>query len=200
MHRPKLTYSLPLACILLLAGCGGQGQLSETERDALVERSGEIARELQMALGKRLKAALQEGGPVAGIEVCKDMAQPLTKEVAAGFKAATVSRTALRYRNPANAPDPRSTAVLRSWERQLGREGTVLEPQVDGAEGTVIVHRPILTAPLCLQCHGDPESFPPDLQQALSEAYPNDKAVGFAAGDLRGAFRIVFRGAESPSQ
>ena len=200
MQRPKLLYSLPLAGILLLAGCGGRPQLSETEREALIERSGEIARDLQTTLGKRLKAALREGGPVAGIEVCKDMAQPLTEAVAAGYETATVSRTALRYRNPVNAPDPRSAAVLRDWERQMAREEAVLEPQVEIAEDTVIVHRRILTAPLCLRCHGEPATFPPDLRRALSDAYPEDEAVGFTAGDLRGAFRIAFREAENPAR
>jgi hypothetical protein len=42
-----------------------------------------------------------------------------------------------------------------------------------------------------LNCHGDPAQFSPELQQTLNERYPNDRAVGFEAGDFRGVVRVT---------
>jgi hypothetical protein len=40
--------------------------------------------------------------------------------------------------------------------------------------------------------HGDPDTFAPEVSQALQKLYPDDAATGFAIGDLRGAFRVEF--------
>jgi hypothetical protein len=39
-------------------------------------------------------------------------------------------------------------------------------------------------------CHGSPESIPAVVKEALSEQYPEDQAIGFEAGSLRGWFWI----------
>jgi len=41
----------------------------------------------------------------------------------------------------------------------------------------------------CLQCHGTEIS--PAVSAKLTELYPQDKAVGYKEGDLRGAFVVV---------
>jgi hypothetical protein len=51
--------------------------------------------------------------------------------------------------------------------------------------------KPIVTAPLCLTCHG--ETLAPGVAAAVESRYPQDRAVGFAAGDLRGAFHVSWR-------
>jgi hypothetical protein len=39
--------------------------------------------------------------------------------------------------------------------------------------------------------HGDPDTFAPEVSQALQKLYPDDAATGFEIGDLRGAFRVA---------
>jgi hypothetical protein len=46
---------------------------------------------------------------------------------------------------------------------------------------------PMVAAP-CAACHGT--AIAPDLLQTIRELYPADEAVGFKAGDIRGAFTI----------
>jgi hypothetical protein len=51
--------------------------------------------------------------------------------------------------------------------------------------------RPIrLTNPRCLNCHGKPENLAPEVKEMLAHLYPEDKAVGYELGDLRGAFSV----------
>jgi hypothetical protein len=39
-----------------------------------------------------------------------------------------------------------------------------------------------------LACHGPEEALQPEVRAALDQRYPEDRATGYAAGDLRGAF------------
>lgn len=196
----KTTYfALVLSLPLLLAACGEspdeQANANEPEGTSeldYLERSAQISKTLQTNLEKELKAALTEGGPVAGIEICQEIAQPLTFEISKEFPGAQVSRTALRVRNPGNAPDEQSRAVLERWTSRQADGEELPEADLYESEDSVIVHRPIPTGTRCLQCHGDPEDFNPELKKALAENYPDDEATGFEEGELRGAFRIEF--------
>ncbi|WP_425609259.1 c-type heme family protein [Thalassobacterium sedimentorum] len=71
-------------------------------------------------------------------------------------------------------------------------DGTAPEPAVSHEDGLTIVHHPILLQTGCLACHGDPASIAPEVTQKIAQLYPADTATGFAVGELRGAFRVVF--------
>jgi len=42
----------------------------------------------------------------------------------------------------------------------------------------------------CVVCHGDPAQIPDAVLAALAARYPDDRATGFAEGDLRGWFWV----------
>jgi hypothetical protein len=50
------------------------------------------------------------------------------------------------------------------------------------------VLRPIAVAGVCTKCHGAINSMDPAVSRTLASSYPDDQAVGFAEGDLRGFF------------
>jgi hypothetical protein len=102
----------------------------------------------------------------------------------------TVSRTALKVRNPGNAPRPWQRAGLESFQKRLadGTRPEALEFFETQPDGSARYLKAIVTAPLCTVCHG--EIIAPDIQRTLKEHYPQDQATGFKAGDLRGAFSI----------
>ena len=45
------------------------------------------------------------------------------------------------------------------------------------------------TQPVCTVCHGT--SIAPEVTARLDALYPEDRARGFAVGDIRGAFSIT---------
>jgi hypothetical protein len=45
----------------------------------------------------------------------------------------------------------------------------------------------------CLQCHGDPAKFTPEVRKILASRYPADMATGYKAGDLRGMLSVRVR-------
>ncbi|MCB1147042.1 MAG: hypothetical protein KDK38_09595, partial [Leptospiraceae bacterium] len=55
------------------------------------------------------------------------------------------------------------------------------------------VHMPIkIASPLRLACHGTSAEIQAETKAALAKAYPNDRATGYALGDLRGTMLLEF--------
>jgi hypothetical protein len=48
----------------------------------------------------------------------------------------------------------------------------------------------IAVQPLCLTCHGSPDSIPDLVKARLADHYPHDRATGYALGQIRGAVSI----------
>ena len=44
--------------------------------------------------------------------------------------------------------------------------------------------------PICLGCHGVPESLKPEVTVKLQALYPTDKGVGYAVGQIRGIMTL----------
>jgi Fe-S cluster biogenesis protein NfuA len=55
---------------------------------------------------------------------------------------------------------------------------------------TVNYIKPIVTEGICLSCHGSENTISDNVKQILSKKYPEDKAVGYSIGDLRGIISI----------
>jgi hypothetical protein len=170
-----------------LPGAGGGGPPAPAAADA----DSAIAR-LQRRLGARLKAEVESKGAAGAMAVCRDSAQILTAEIAEANGVAT-GRTSRRLRNPGNAP----RAWVAPYVEAAGDSvpASSVAPVVVDLGKTVGVLRPLATQALCLKCHGAPDSLAPDLVRALHESYPQDRAVGFREGDLRG-----FVWAEAPKR
>ncbi|MBC7171581.1 MAG: DUF3365 domain-containing protein [Polyangiaceae bacterium] len=151
-----------------------------SSRDALA-RANAAADTLASTLRARLVAALQEGGPASAVDVCSTIAPEIAR-AAAEESNASVGRSSLRLRNPANA----APAWVASW---LDATGEGPAAQARGfervEEGHARVLRPIAVEGPCLLCHG--ESVAPEVSAIIRERYPSDRATGYELGDLRGA-------------
>lgn len=138
---------------------------------------------LGSTLRARLLGAMAEGGPARAAVVCADEAQALTR-AAATESGARVGRSSLRLRNAADAaPDWVAAWLSEAGERPAA--GVVGLAQATETHARVL--RPIALEAPCLSCHGDPASLAPEVAAVLHERYPDDRATGYALGDLRGA-------------
>lgn len=185
-----------LACVLgvsVVAGsCGGPGRL-DPERERRVVQVGEAAaQELAGGLIGELTAALDAGGPAGAIEFCATEAGPLTRAAQeARGEGIVIKRTSSRVRNPANAPDPLERMALRHFESALAAGDPLPERMVQVVSDSVYrYYKPLVIAPLCVQCHGPRDALERAVRQALERRYPEDAATGYAPGDLRGLIRV----------
>jgi hypothetical protein len=137
---------------------------------------------LQGALIGRLREEMGRGGPTAAITVCRDEAQAITARVARE-QGIAMGRTSHRLRNPANAPRPWMNDAVAASE---GKRAADAQPVTVDLGDRVGVMRPIGTIEMCTACHGPAREVKARLGDALARAYPDDRATGFAVGDLRG--------------
>lgn len=152
-----------------------------------------LARRFSERLQAALKGALEEGGPVAAIGICREQAPSIAGELSREGDWA-VGRTALRVRNPRNAPSVRERAVLMRFLRraEAGEDLADMEhAAILGESGDRHLHymKAIATDGVCLTCHGT--TLGPELKDAIRASYPADAATGFEQGELRGAFTFV---------
>lgn len=137
---------------------------------------------------QQLKAELMEGmkkGTANAIDVCAVKAPEIAKAV--GSEIVTVGRTSHRLRNPENAPREWVKPLLDSYLADPKN----LEPRVVQIDDSHVGYvEPIVTAPMCLTCHGT--TMTDETRRAIAAKYPDDAAVGFASGDLRGLFWVEF--------
>lgn len=168
--------------------------------DPRIAESRAAAQELGGALKSVLVAAMQAGGPVSAISVCNAKAPQIAGEISTR-RGLEVGRTALKFRNPANAPDSWERGVLERFEQEKAAGGAVdsleFSETVAKEDGSVFRYmKAIPTGELCLTCHGT--ALAPEVAARIRELYPQDAATGFSAGDIRGAFTITLP--EQPAQ
>jgi hypothetical protein len=158
---------------------------------AELERARRTADALGQDLAGLVFATLEQEGAQAAVRVCSEIAQERT--AAHGGEGVYIRRVSDRLRNPRNAPD---AAERRELERMhaLATAGDlpseVIRVVERGGERSLHLLRPIRIQPPCLACHGEPAAIAPEVRQILAERYPGDRAVGYAAGQLRGAISV----------
>ncbi len=149
---------------------------------------------LGQGLKNELMAAMKSGGPVAAVQVCKTIA-PAMAEASSKAMGLKVGRTALKVRNPANAPDAFEKRVLEDFVAKIAAGGDPAklehaETVTENGQKLFRYMKAIPTAAVpCLTCHGS--DLAPDLKAEIDKLYPSDQATGFKAGDLRGAFTVT---------
>ncbi|MEJ8568909.1 Tll0287-like domain-containing protein [Elongatibacter sediminis] len=150
--------------------------------------SKNYALRLQSELGARLKAAMTTGGPVAAIDVCQVEAPVIAAKMLTENGPTKIGRTALRVRNPMNAPDEEARVVLENFRQAMAAGETPAAHFTVREDGSARYMQAIGTQPLCLACHGT--ELAPEVREALARHYPEDQATGFSVGELRGSFLI----------
>jgi Protein of unknown function (DUF3365) len=156
------------------------------------------ARKVAGSVPPKLLAVLTEeiatSGPEGAILVCRDKAPQLAK-AASEETGWSIRRVSLRNRNPRAVPDAWERAALEDFDRRAasGESPATLERAevvTEDGKQSYRYMRALPTQPLCLNCHGLPEQLSPAVKEKLKALYPDDKAVGYRPGEIRGAMTI----------
>jgi hypothetical protein len=197
----RIIFAIVVACCLGLVGCAKTAEkpvkvdevtVAEWERvlPGLMTDTQKAQRELILTATNALSsemmgelmAALDEGGPAGGIAACREKAPAVAAHVAEMY-GVEIGRTANKLRNPANmAPEWAASYVANMVEDPTW---------VGGPNGELGALLPIRLKAECQMCHGPAEMIDPDVMTAIHEVYPDDQAVGFSEGDLRGWFWVL---------
>ena len=154
--------------------------MSATEQ-AQRERCQQAVKALGSGLMAELTEALDSGDPTNAVTTCRDEAPVIASQVAASH-GVSIGRTSHRLRNSSNTPP--------DWALPLVNERVAVPTFLKGPAGELGALLPIRLKAECEMCHGSPEAIDETLLEALRASYPDDRATGFAAGDLRGWFWV----------
>ncbi|MFP4225803.1 MAG: DUF3365 domain-containing protein [Desulfobacterales bacterium] len=156
-------------------------------------KSREITARFGAELKSHLQSALLKGGPTEAVSVCSEIAPDIARRFSnqTGWE---IGRTALKYRNPDNAPDEWEKKILKKFQKQKQAGQPIKEMEthavIDMNGSTYFRYmKAIPTQGICVTCHG--ASLAPKVSEAIDKHYPNDQARGFTVGDIRGAFSII---------
>ncbi|MGB5735699.1 MAG: DUF3365 domain-containing protein [Thiohalocapsa sp.] len=184
-----------LASTIAVLAVAFSGSLAAGNADTAADsqQARVIVKQFATTLKGELQQAMKSGGPIAAVDVCKDKAPAIAASLAeqTGWE---VGRTSLKPRNAAlNTPDAWEQQVLKQFDDRKSADqpvnGMSYAEVVQGDSGNVYRYmQAIPTAEVCLACHGT--DIEPGLAQTIDQAYPDDKARGYALGDVRGAFTL----------
>ncbi len=175
-----------LIAVLVLVTAVALSAAEINQQEAVASKAvGLLGQEMR----KKLTESMQKYGPAGSIDVCAKDA-PIISSRIENELGVTIKRTSLKIRNPHNAPDQAEKELLEALESSL-KAGGVLPLGV-----TAFPNRPrrfyktITVEQTCLKCHGDSATMDEQVRKEIDSIYPEDKAVGYKAGDFRGIISV----------
>jgi hypothetical protein len=186
-----------ISAILISTGCQEppKDNLIPAAKRVQIQQTGDtVSKKLLQTLKQELLSAIKSGGPQNAISVCNTRALQLTTQLAdSSDLPLNVKRVSSRYRNPANAPDEHELRALEHYRDQLENGDTTgyfIRPANISGIPHYDYYKPLFIQPLCLNCHGDPETISAAVSESIDQLYPGDRATGYDIGDFRGLIRV----------
>lgn len=184
------------ACLWIFVPYSGLHSQSAAETETAALQSGRsLVTQFMQTYKSILLKTMSSAGAAGAVDVCADTAQRIAFDMGAKH-GAVMKRVSTLWRNPANAPDRFEDSVLSVFGRQHTQgllneasESFTIVQTDSGAAARYL--KPIFIQPVCLSCHGSAAALSDGIKRTLKERYPEDRAVGYAPGDLRGAVSIV---------
>ncbi|WP_236979100.1 Tll0287-like domain-containing protein [Membranihabitans maritimus] len=190
----KKFFLLISSIIILFQGCTSREKkddstMSEKRMVAYLDRGKDLANKAQKALGGQLIEAISKGGVPYAVQFCNIKAIPITDSLSNEVNA-NIHRVSDRPRNPENQANEHENKYI-SQAKALLSSGEKVLPSIQRQNDIMVGYYPIITNPLCLQCHGKPnETIANETWDALQKHYPKDKAFGYGPDEIRGIFVV----------
>jgi len=169
--------------------------VASADQIALEQGASAVAETLLEELGEAMTREMTKGGPTEAIVVCTRLASEVAGRLSRehGWR---VTRVGTRVRNPLlGMPDAWEQRVLVEFTERAAKgkaftDMTHHEVVTEPAGQYFRFMKPIVVQPKCLFCHGSSEQIPVSIRTMLKKEYPFDRAIGYKAGELRGAVSI----------
>lgn len=160
----------------------------------MLEEARSVASAVPPKLLQVLSAEIAQAGVASAVGICNEKAPQMAK-AASQQSGWAIRRVSLNNRNPKAVPDAWERAALEEFDRRAaaGESPASLEKSALVEEGGRKEFRYMKALPvqqLCLSCHGTTDKIPVDVANKLHALYPDDKAVGYSLGQIRGAMTI----------
>lgn len=165
-------------------GMGMQKRLSSEERGL------KYALATKAELSNKLIGTIQKKGTLEALEFCNVKAVPLTDSMSTVYNA-NIKRVSDKPRNINNKANKSELEFIKSFKTTISNKEEP-QPIVIESQNMVNFYYPIITNDLCLKCHGKPDKeIQSNTLQTIKKLYPDDKAIGYGIGEVRGIWSIT---------
>jgi len=167
--------------------------VTESLKNRIIREGKNISQSTVSVFQKHLKQAINAGGIDSAINYCHSKAMFLTDSLS-GVYSVKIKRMAKKNRNPFNFLDKQGEKVYNEYQKELASAQPLKPKILINEKGNPVYYAPIrLGKDVCLKCHGTPKKEITEKRMILlKKYYPEDKAVNFKKGDLRGVWAITF--------
>ncbi|PHS51644.1 MAG: hypothetical protein COB01_09785 [Lutibacter sp.] len=176
--------------LLSVFSCGKS--LSLEEKQEFTKKGKEITQDSFKELSGKLMDQMSIGGPAQAIPFCNIQAIPITNQLSEKYNV-LIKRTSDKIRNLTNHPTKREIEIISTYKNLL-KKGKLLTSIVElDSDGLKHYYAPIVINSTCLVCHGKKgEQLTVKTDSIINSFYPNDNAIGYHEGDVRGIWSITF--------
>lgn len=172
--------------------------VAQNDEDMMLSEARTAVGKFGGVLMAKFKEAMANDGPVNAISVCTEIAPEIASQISreTGWM---VKRVTTRTRNPGAMPDKWELDELERFEKNVSRGTPMVELETsrikresdrDYFRYMKAIGMPSLDDAPCLNCHGNWNDIDPAIQDILNTKYPHDRATGYSAGEVRGAFSV----------
>ena len=178
---------------ILLSVVSCDTALSTKEKQEYSRKGMEITKASFKELSSNLIKQMKLGGPSQAVPFCNVQAMPITDKMAKKFNV-TIKRTSDNIRNSKNKASERELEIIKEY-KSLIKNNEALTPIVELDENNIKhYYAPIKLNVKCLACHGElGNKLSVKTDSLIKSLYPNDKAIGYKDGNLRGIWSITFQ-------
>ncbi len=165
-----------------------------------LELGDDLMGETKRKISTTLVEAMEKGGVKYAAQFCNLVAYPIVDSMSKVHNA-RIRRVSDKPRNPNDAMNDDEQKVFALFNAKAQMPNAELKPIVmQHDDGTVGYYAPIkISMPTCLKCHGEVgKDIKAEDYKVLKSLYPNDVAVGYKEGELRGMFSIQFSNTHTP--
>lgn len=168
--------------------------MSPEDTAKYLELGEELVSATKQVISAALAGAMEKGGVKHAAQFCNAAAHPILDSLSKA-RGAKIRRVSDKPRNPKDAMDDEEQKVFALFKAKAQPPDAEIAPVVlQTNDSTVSFYKPIkISMPTCLKCHGEVgKDVKREDYAILKRLYPNDEAIGYKQGDLRGMFSIRF--------
>jgi len=174
------------------------GQIDNKEFDRKVVQVGKkIADQFLIKLINSLEDTIQKEGTGEAVAVYEANINKITQILKDDFnnKEIDIKLLSPRYRDMKNSPDYYEEQAYKDFQKvwqDTGKYPPYIIQEIR-RKGKVFYryYEPLFVKKLCLRCHGTVASLDADAIKRIQQEHPNDNAIGYKLGELRGFIRIT---------
>lgn len=168
----------------------------ESAKDLAVKEALDASHKLHEMMSENVKNKIANQGIYAGAEFCVNESYAKIEELNKSLgDNITIKRVSLQNRNPKSYPLEDEVKILEAFDL-IEKSSAYLPSEIVqlNSDGEYKIYFPsTMSNKSCKSCHGANKGVDIKVQELIKSKYPNDKAIDFVSGQVRGAVIVTVK-------